>query len=39
MKIRILIALGLILVLSTYVFKANISIFSMLKIKEITCRK
>ena len=35
MKIRILIALGLILVLSTYVFKANISIFSMLKIREI----
>ena len=35
MKIRILIALGLILVLSTYVFKANISIFPMLKIREI----
>ncbi len=35
MKIRILIALGLILVLSTYIFKPNISIFSILKIREI----
>ena len=35
MKIRILISLGLILVLSTYIFKPNISIFSILKIREI----